>query len=111
MGCENGLVGKWETDNFPGCSGGGEFTIEDNELKGDGELVLPVNGTCATCPFDVEATDNGDDEYELEISFDNCSINGSAKFDLDCTRDDNQLDCESNAVADIAPYDDWEKQD
>jgi hypothetical protein len=81
-GCSNAVVGKWESkEEISPCNNAMEFEIEDNELTGDGDV-------CG-CSFDVEAEDNGDDEYE--VKFELCD---GRKVKVDCKLDDDKLECE-----------------
>ena len=86
-GCKNPLVGKWESkEEVAPCGNNVEFEIEDNELMGDGDV-------CG-CNFDVEAEDNGDDEYEIDLEL----CDGSKLSGVDCTLDGDELECEDILV-------------
>ena len=110
MACENPLVGDWESkDVLEGCSSAeGELEVEeDGELTGDGSVTLSDGEFCFDCEFDVEVEDKGDDRYEFEIEFKDCSIGGSNKLEWDCDLEDDELDCGDDAK----PYDKWERND
>ncbi len=113
-GCDNALVGEWTSkDAFPGCSGAeGTLTIDDNDLEGDGSVTVSDGVSCFDCDFDATATDNGDDQYDIELEFKDCTIGGSDSIDLECDLDDDTLDCDSDDVdLDSAGYDEWERED
>lgn len=116
VGCDNDLVGDWESDGeLTGCGNGGEFTIEDNDLKGDGKLTLTDGVSCFSCDFDIEAEDKGDGDYTLDIEFTTCTINNSRTVSLDCAYDNDAIDCSADSppIPDTAlePYDNWDKKD
>lgn len=115
MGCKNDLVGDWESNGeVVGCGNGGDFTIDDNDLKGDGKMTLSDGVSCFNCDFDIEAEDNGNDSYDITIDFNTCTINASSKVELDCDFDNDSLDCtaKSPPIPDTAlkPYDSWDKK-
>jgi hypothetical protein len=116
-GCKNAIVGKWESDgDLPGCNSGGDFRIDDNKLQGDGSLTLTDGQSCLDCSFDLDATDEGDHEYTVNIDMNNCTIDNSTRIKLTCTIDKDRLDCDAEQPsvlkgADISPYDRWDKVD
>ena len=85
-GCQNALVGEWRTEDQVQCVGGLgdiEFTIDDNNLEGDGEVC--------NVSFDVDAEDKGDKEYELDFKANDGSFDSP---NTDCEIDDKELDCD-----------------
>jgi hypothetical protein len=98
VGCEDPIVGDWEGSN--GC-GDAEFTIEDNELTGDGSFQVPdTTGSCITCDFDVEFDDPEDGSYDGTVELSNCNCGGATKLDVECDIDDDSLDCTLECVGD-----------
>ena len=102
---------RWESkDAIDGCSGAeGTFEIEDKDgkLEGDGKITLTDGAVCFDCRFDIEAKNKGDDEYDFDIEFRDCTVNGSPFLDWKCDFKDDELDCGNDAK----PYDEWEKKE
>jgi hypothetical protein len=108
----NALVGSWESDGaVVGCAEGGTFTIQDNALRGVGQLTLSDGVGCFTCTFDVQGTSTSTTGYDLALTFDTCTVATSDTLGLLCTHASGRLACEPEdpqlTPAIIEPYDDW----
>lgn len=94
LACDEPVVGEWKTDDRINCDKKGEMTIE-SDLTGDGFIPLDCS---LKCKFDVEATDSGADEWDIEIKIKTtelCTIDGSSKAEFECEleKDETELDC------------------
>lgn len=113
-GCGNDLEGEWTSKGeYPLCPNADKGTMElDGELQGSGTVTLSDGTICFECDFDVEATDKGDDEYDIELRFDNCQVGGFTSLDLECELEDDTLECDSDDVdLEGSGYDEWERED
>lgn len=93
-GCADPIVGSWTAEQEAvGCSDKDAFTVDD-ELTGDGELWVPTTqGACTECGFDLELEED-DGRYTGDLDFDNCACEGNQQAEVDCTLEDDVLDCE-----------------
>jgi hypothetical protein len=87
MGCKSALEGDWQSDDKHDCASGNndymEFSVAD-DLRGGGEL-------CG-CDFDVEAKDQGGDQFDVDFDFHgDC---GLKTLDTSCSAQGDELSCD-----------------
>jgi hypothetical protein len=94
-GCQDPLVGHWETDNEKVF-----LDIEVSETadyEGEGRVYLCPDGStkgCRLCSFKFEITDKGSDTYELEGEFvGKCDEFGEFES-FECDLVEGDLECE-----------------
>jgi hypothetical protein len=84
--------------------------IEDDE--GSGSVTVSDGVTCFECDFDISATDNGDDQWDVDLDFDDCTFDGDSTITLECDLTDDELECDSDDVdLEVAGYDEWEREE
>ncbi len=87
VACKPALEGDWQSDDDHDCADGKHDTMDfsvASDLRGGGEV-------CG-CDFDVEATDRGGAEYDIDFDFHgDCGLH---TFDTTCSVQDDELSCD-----------------
>jgi hypothetical protein len=89
-GCTDAFVGDWTSDQ--GDCSDWQFTA-DEDGTGDGHIFIE---DCVRCEFDIEWTNEGDGDYQVEVDFDDCECDGATKGEAACELDDDgeELECD-----------------
>lgn len=101
LGCgDDALVGKWEgTDDSDVDL---DVQSGDSGFLGEGHIYLCWDDDCYLCPFDFEASERSDDEYDVEGEFTGDCRDAGAFEDVRCTLlSDTRLQCETPDGLDI----------
>jgi hypothetical protein len=105
-GCSNSLLGVWQSDTKV-CGKPATFEVVETQPR-SGEGEAPAN--CSNnCSFNFEVVDDGGDVYTLQLEFDDCALQPSAKakLDMSCAQvASDELDCQG-----LPGYTNWVLQD